>query len=124
MLVVASLQLNATTGGDSSSFSNILFDNIKIIDEHVLSVDENFFNAQNLKLFPNPALNTITLNNVESIALQQVSLYNLSGRLLQTVAACVIGTETTLDVSSLVTSTYIVVIQMEAGEIIKQFIKQ
>jgi hypothetical protein len=118
------LQLNATTGGNTGSFSNIFFDNVKIIDEDVLSVDENSFNAQNLKLYPNPALNTITLNNAESIALQQVSLYDLSGRLLQTVAASAIGSETTIDVSSLVASTYLVVIQTETGEITKQFIKQ
>ena len=118
------LQLNSTTGGAPGSLMNVFFDNIKIVDEDVLSVDENSFNAQNLKLYPNPALNTITLNNAESIALQQVSLYDLSGRLLQTVEASAIGTETTLDVSSLVSSTYLVVIQTENGEITKQFIKQ
>ena len=118
------LQLNATTGGAAGSFSNIFFDNIKIIDEDALSVDENSFNAVNLKLYPNPALNTLTLNNAQSIALQEVSLYDFSGRLLQTVEANNVGTETILDVSSLVAATYLVIIQTETGKITKQFIKQ
>ncbi len=71
-----------------------------------------------------PALNTLTLNNAQSIALQQVSLYDLSGRLLQTVDVNTIGTETILDVSSLVTATYLVVIETETETISKQFIKQ
>ena len=118
------LQLNATTGGNTGSFSNIFFDNIKIIDEDVLSVNENTFNAQNLKLYPNPALNTLTLDNAQDIALQQVSLYDFSGRLLQTVDADSIGAETILDVSSLTASTYLIVIETETGKITKQFVKQ
>ena len=118
------LQFNAATGADINSLSNIFFDNITIIDEDVLSVDENTFNSQNLKLYPNPALNTLTLNNAQSIALLQVSLYDLSGRLLQTVDGNTMGADTTLDVSSLPTATYLVVIQTETEKITKQFIKQ
>lgn len=118
------LQLNSTTGGAAGSLMNVFFDNIKIIDEDALSVDENTFNAQNLKVYPNPALNTLTINNAQSIALERVSIYDLSGRLLQTVDANTTGADTTLDVSSLVATTYLVVIQTETGIVTKQFIKR
>ena len=119
------LQLNSTIGGATGSIADIFFDNVKIIDEDAsLSVNDNTFNAQNLKLYPNPALNTLTLNNARSIALENVSIYDLSGRLLQTVDASTMGTETTLDVSSLGVATYLVVIQTETEKITKQFIKQ
>ena len=75
-------------------------------------------------LYPNPMADQLILNNSQNIKLDTVSIYDLTGRLIQTVDLKGMSSEKSLDVSNLSPATYMVLIQGESGQISKLVIKQ
>jgi hypothetical protein len=92
--------------------------------ESVLGVDELELNLGSISMYPNPAQDFVILSNPQSIALQQAAIYDVTGRLIQTVDLTNMGTQQSIDVSLLATATYTVVIQSEKGQISKQLLKE
>ena len=75
-------------------------------------------------MYPNPARNTVNLSNPQAIALEEAQVYDMTGRLVRTYNLQDMGTEKALDVSSLATATYTVIITGQGGFITKQLIKE
>jgi uncharacterized protein YrzB (UPF0473 family) len=92
--------------------------------ESVLGIGDNELSFESVVLYPNPAQEFVILSNPQSLALQQAAIYDLTGRLIQTIDLNDMGTEKTIDVSLLATATYAVVIQTEKGQITKQLLKE
>ncbi|MEM6720943.1 MAG: T9SS type A sorting domain-containing protein [Bacteroidota bacterium] len=86
----------------------------------VLGVEEN--NLNSLTFYLNPASNQVTLANPNNISLKEITIYDLSGRLVTTVNMTNMGTEKTIDISSLQSATYMVIITGENGRSVKQLI--
>ncbi|MFD1551315.1 hypothetical protein DNU06_12660 [Putridiphycobacter roseus] len=81
------------------------------------SVDNSELAA--LTVYPNPALDVLTLGNVDMATVNTVNIYNVSGQLVSTLA----NTSNQVDVSELASGSYIVELNTENGTVRKQFMK-
>lgn len=86
-----------------------------------LSIDE--VSLESLRFFPNPAKNTLTIDNGYGQALQAFDIYDMTGRLVKTVDLRNKVSLKTIDISSLRAATYIVKINSSNGSIVKKLIK-
>ena len=77
-----------------------------------------------VQLYPNPANNQVTIGNPSSTNLQQAVIYDLTGRVINTVNLTGMGTQKTIDITNLASATYLVIISSENGSITKQLIKE
>ena len=77
-----------------------------------------------ITLYPNPMENEMILANPKHIQLESASIYDLAGRLIQTVDLKGMASEMTLDVSTLSNGTYVVLINGENGQISKLVVKE
>ena len=75
-----------------------------------------------LTLYPNPASGTVTLRNQQGIELDNVSIFDIRGRLVQRVDLTGMGVEKTLDIAILENATYMVVISSQGNITTKQLI--
>lgn len=75
-------------------------------------------------LYPNPMGSQLKLNNPKNIQLDTASIYDLTGRLIKTANLKGATSETSIDVSTLSSATYMVVINGEAGKISKLIVKK
>ena len=88
-----------------------------------LSVSDNE-QLSAITIYPNPMQNEVILANPKNVKLENVSIYDVTGRLIQTVDLRSMNSEMILDVSNLSPATYLVLINGEAGQISKLVIKQ
>ncbi len=79
---------------------------------------------ETILLYPNPATHSVSLSNPQSINLNALSIYDISGRRIQTINLVNMGTEKTLDITQLASSIYLVVIRSEFGQVVKQLVKE
>jgi len=105
-------------------FGNISTCTFELTVESILGVGDNDLNIGSIVMYPNPALEYVILSNPKSLALDKVVIYDLNGRLIQTIALTNMGTEISIDVSQLSSATYIVLINGENVYITKQLIKE
>ncbi|WP_432412097.1 HYR domain-containing protein [Rasiella sp. SM2506] len=89
-----------------------------------LGVGENNFDSASLTMYPNPATDFVLLSNPQNIPLKEVSIYDVTGRLIKKVDASATTSEVRLDVSELASATYMILINTEAGQVIKQLVKE
>jgi hypothetical protein len=92
--------------------------------ESVLGVDDPELNIGTIVMYPNPAKDVVMLSNPQFIALEQAAIYDLTGRLIQTIDLTNMGSEKVIDVSELAAANYVVIIRSEFGQIIKQLFKE
>ncbi|MDT0554382.1 HYR domain-containing protein [Patiriisocius hiemis] len=86
----------------------------------ILGVEDTNFTS--LSLYPNPASDMVTLSNPNNLELQEVAIYDLMGRLVNTIKLMDMGTERNIDVSLLQSATYLIVIKGKQGITTKQLI--
>jgi uncharacterized protein YjdB len=80
----------------------------------------NVPSAETLKIYPNPVQNTLYIQSSSTI--EQVSIYDISGRMLQTFD--VFKTSEVLDISHLSNGIYLLKIKTEDGEVVRKIVKQ
>jgi len=85
------------------------------LDLTPLGNQDNELTNSNIILYPNPANNIVYLNNPQSLDLESMSIYDLTGRLVQKVDLRTMGTEISLDVSKFANATYMVIISSQQG---------
>ena len=91
-----------------------------VFEDQLLNVDENSID-NSISLYPNPAQNIVTIASTNT-ALQEAVVYDLTGRLVQTIA--IDGNTTQVDVSRLSVGSYILQLTTVNGDtVIKRFIK-
>ncbi len=88
-----------------------------------LVINENYA-MTSITLYPNPVNNELVLSNPNNIELENISIIDLTGRLVQKFDIRGINLEVTLDVSKLSSATYMVLIKGENGQISKLMIKE
>lgn len=96
----------------------MFLDNIKI--DGTLSNDE-FFSSK-FAIYPNPANNSVTITNSETILLSEVTIGDINGRIVSTTKINNIA-ETQINVSELAAGVYFMNITSDAGKAVKKFIK-
>ena len=77
---------------------------------------------RSLALYPNPAVDKVYLSNPRHIDLEEVIIYDLTGRTVHRVDLSSTGIETIIDVSHLSNATYMLVIRSSQGATTKKII--
>jgi len=117
--------------GFSISTSNIIsgpqmvnkYDNIKITALNKVPLSVSTFLNEQFTVFPNPASNLVNITNTQNLIVEEVSIYDLSGKLLKTQK--VASTENTeLNIEELAAGTYMFHIKTKEGTAVKKMIKK
>ncbi len=87
----------------------------------VLGTNEVSLSSQ-IAMFPNPAQKEVTISNNSNITLEKADIYNLQGKLIQSVELN--NNETTLDISNFASGVYMVQIASDKGSVTKKLIKK
>ncbi|MEZ4838093.1 T9SS type A sorting domain-containing protein [Flavobacterium sp.] len=121
------LKNNLTVGDTFSNFASIYFDyNFPIITEPATTTIEALSNpdfefSNFVKLYPNPASSTITIES-QRINLKSVEIFNSLGQLVQAIPNE--NNQLNIDVSNLQTGTYFVKVYSDKGVGVSKFVKQ
>jgi hypothetical protein len=91
--------------------------------ESVLGVASNQLNA-GVSIYPNPARNVMNIGNSTDIQLERAVIYDLNGRMIQTVDLSDMSAEASVNVSHLASGVYMVQLQAQDGQAIKRLVKE
>ena len=75
-------------------------------------------------IYPNPARNVMNIGNSTNIQLERAAIYDINGRLIQTVDLSAMSTEASVNVAHLASGVYMVQLQAENGQAIKRLVKE
>ena len=107
---------------DNGLLPTYKFDNLKVTAlNQVLSTKEMLSNQFNL--FPNPATDLVTISNQENIAVKQIKIYDLTGKLIDT-QNFEKKSEIQLTVDNLTQGIYMLHLQTNEGVAVKKLIKK
>jgi hypothetical protein len=93
----------------------------QLLGTEVLSVGELSLNNQ-VAIYPNPADKQITIANNSNINVTEANIYNLQGKLVQSIALG--NKETIVDISTMASGVYMVKISSDSGTTTKKLIKR
>ena len=102
----------------------IKFDNIGIAAQNTvptLSINEQL--AAKFNLYPNPATNVVNITNAENMQVQQVTIYDSSGKQLST-QSFNNETQIQLNIENLPSGTYMLHLQTNEGTAVKKLVKK
>lgn len=109
---------------NSEDYYRIRFDNLTISAVNTLpKLNTNEYLSDKFNLFPNPAVNMVNVNNKENMQVQQIAIYDISGKQLSTQIFSN-QTEIQLNVENLASGTYMLHIQTNAGLVVKKLVKK
>ena len=103
-------------------YGNVATCTFELTVESTFGVEDVLANA--VSIYPNPARNVINITNGSAIGLDNATIYDVNGRLVQTIDLTNMTTEKSVDVSQLASGVYMVNIQGEGGNTIKRLIKE
>ena len=92
--------------------------------ESMLGTGDNNQNLGSISMYPNPAKGQLTIANPQSLDLEKATIYDLTGRVVQSFNLKGMATAKTLNIDQLAAATYVVIIEGQAGQITKRLIKQ
>ena len=92
--------------------------------ESILGVDDNGIDISTIVMYPNPATTEVRISNPQSIVLEEAIFFDITGRKVATYDLRDMGTDIGLDISTLATAAYTVVIKGPDGQINKRLIKE
>jgi len=92
--------------------------------EIILGVGDNTTELSTVVIFPNPANDVVNISNPQSIALEEVIIYDMAGRIVITHDLRSTGTEATINISLLQSASYTVTIKGIEGQISKRLVKE
>ncbi|MCF6308655.1 MAG: HYR domain-containing protein [Flavobacteriaceae bacterium] len=102
-------------------YGNVSTCDFELIIESQLGLEDQQDSAS-IILYPNPVSNIVYLSNPNSLELENISIYDLTGRLVNVTELETMGTEISIDVSKFANATYMVVIRGINGTLTKQLI--
>lgn len=102
-------------------YDNIKITALKTVPPHLLSADS--FLAEKFNLYPNPATNVVNITNSENMLVEQVAIYDTTGKLLKT-QSFTNEEEIQLNVESLANGTYMLHLQTNQGLAVKKLLKK
>ncbi|MCB9212100.1 MAG: proprotein convertase P-domain-containing protein [Alteromonas sp.] len=91
--------------------------------ESVLGVDHNSLDS-GVAIYPNPAASTVNIANASSILLDRAAIYDVNGKLVQTIDLSNMDRVRPVDVSGLASGVYLVQIQGEGQQTVKRLVKE
>ncbi|WP_033960300.1 DUF7619 domain-containing protein [Psychroserpens jangbogonensis] len=118
------LALNDTFENDAEIYFDFNFPIITNNEQTTIATlsTEDFELANNsILLYPNPTIDKLTLESKQAI--KHISIYDISGRLINEIAVIGLKTELTISIEALSAGNYFLKIKTETGEVVKQIIK-
>lgn len=122
----SSIELYATADIANASQMVHKFDNIKVtalkdVPPNILSINEQL--ATKFNMFPNPAHNVVTITNSENIGVEQIQVFDISGKAVQ---SHIFNNENQvqLNVANLASGSYLLHIKTNAGTAMKKLVKK
>lgn len=121
-----SISLSATAQISNATQMDHKFDNIKVtalkaVPANILSVNKQL--AAKFNLYPNPATNVVNITNAENMLVQQVTIYDITGKQLST-QIFNNQAEIQLNVENLASGTYMLHLQTNEGTAFKKLVKK
>mgnify|MGYP001627753285 FL=1 len=107
----------------TDEYGNMSSCDFELTVESVLGVNENSMDA-GVVLYPNPASNVVNLVNKTNIALEQIMIFDINGKLVNQIDLRTMQGEQAVDVSSMAAGVYMVQIIGEKGSTVKRLIKE
>src|SRR5690606_41771683 len=105
-------------------YGNVSTCSFELTVESSLGVNDPSISLGSIQLYPNPAKDMIIFGNPQLIELQQATIYDLRGRLVQIINLEGMGAAKTINVQQLSAATYIIMIKGKTGQITKRMIKE
>ena len=90
--------------------------------ETVLGAQDNVLS--NVSMYPNPANEYVTIANGTGVQLERAVIYDVNGKLVNTIDLQDMTTEKTIDVSALASGVYMVQITSKNASVVKRLIKE
>ena len=110
--------VNFTAEDEYGNISTCSFE----LDVQDILGNNNTEDFASLVLYPNPADSKVNLSNPRQIDLNNVTIYDLTGRIVNKIDLSTMGSEITIDISTLANATYMLVIKGSQGTSTKQLI--
>jgi hypothetical protein len=98
--------------------------NFMLTVESVLGINDIEVSLETIFMYPNPAQDYVMLSNPQALDLDSAAIFDIKGRLIQTIDLTNMGIEKVIDVSNLNAAVYTVVIRSGQGIISKQLLKE
>ena len=119
------IQTGATFEGKALAKTAITLDGNSVTNStgSFLSVDDIVL-ENGIIIYPNPGTNNVTISNSTSIKLDQLAIYDVSGRLIDTIDLHNMQQEKTIDVSNLRAGVYMLQIQGDGASTTQRWNKK
>ena len=91
--------------------------------ESILGNSDNNLNTA-ISMYPNPASDQVILANGSNLLLDNAMIYDMNGKLINTIDLQNMGSEMSIDVSALASGVYMVQITSEGATAVKRLIKE
>ncbi len=106
--------------------SVVKYDNIKLsalptVPAYILSANEMV--SATFNMYPNPATNVVNITNTENILVEQITIYDMAGKQLNT-QSFNNESEVQLNIENLASGNYLLHIQTNAGLALKKLVKK
>jgi hypothetical protein len=111
-----SITLSAEDGNGFES--NCSFE-LTVID--LLGAESPEISLASIALFPNPAINSLTISNPKLLEIEDITIYDLNGRVVIQKTIGIVD-RATINVFLLQSATYMVVINSKQGNVIKRLL--
>jgi len=112
---------------DPQIYTRNYYDNIKItalnaVPPNIVTLSINEQLAAKFNMYPNPATNVVNITNSENMQVQQVTIYDISGKQLNT-QTFNNETQIQLNVENLASGTYMLHVETAQGTAVKKLVK-
>ncbi|MDC8005471.1 HYR domain-containing protein [Aureisphaera galaxeae] len=104
-------------------YGNVSTCTFELTVESVLGLEDTVLDNA-ISIYPNPAESVVTLANTANILLDQAAIYDTNGRHIQTIDLSDMQQEKAIDVSTLATGVYMVLITSEDASTVKRLVKE
>ncbi len=108
----------------TDEYGNTATCEFELIVESVLGTGDNSQSLGSIAMYPNPVKENVTIGNPQSLELESAHIYDLTGRLVQTINLQGMGNAKIIDVSQLSAATYLVIINGKEGQLTKRLMKE
>ncbi len=110
-----------TTTVDNNKYDNIKITALNAVPSYVLSTDN--FLTQKLNVYPNPATTIINITNKENIGVEQIDIFDISGKKVQS-QNFNNENEVQLNLGGFAAGTYLLYIKTNEGTAIEKVVKK
>lgn len=104
-------------------FDNIKITALKVVPPNIIALSINEQLATKFSVFPNPANNIVNITNNENIGVEQLQVYDVSGKAVQS-QIFNIENQVQLNIGNLASGTYMLHIKTNKGVAVKKIIKK